>query len=529
MKKIFVFIISLFIISCSISEKDNNLSGNSGNTITIKEIIIGDTPQEICARKINSVSQEISIQESSVNLLDLFYHAKTHPVWLIEEPKLNPTDSKLVKSNRSNFEKSNPWSFITSETNKKFYKWKPEVAREVFLRNGYLYHPDPLIANIITRFVALDILVKEKSFLIQRGHLLMQVQRINESFFYKSGPYIGRAVTIEFLDRIIIDETNIPKPLHIDFTTAKDKYFFDKISPTHITEKHVIANVQYNDLVIQTLFNRNGVEVSIECEMQNAFPVRDSRKTRFKGISLLKSAMMDQVLERVPFDEPKYEVQQEDGNLRDVWMRYFYRGRLKYQYKNERMVEVNNIYDHLGKPIPPQVCVDFLVDTIDRASGSWYTSVNNRGSPIKTEGVFNSSNLRYKDENEKDQHYAIRNVSGFTQFTRDYPNWFEIINVSPRVNLGSSSFYEYLQTLKLQEGDMVFIRGSVPWDKKEEHSHSFFIYQTDPVTGMPILLAGNAGTASLRPWKIETDRTPNRAIVRIIRIKDPFLALLNKN
>src|SRR5690606_23765775 len=108
-----------------------------------------------------------------------------------------------------------------------------------------------------------------------------------------------------------------------------------------------------------------------------------------------------------------------------------------------------------------------------------------------------------EDENGDQQYYALRNVRGFTKFANDFPMWLEIIDIKDRVNFGSSGFFEHMKGLSLQEGDMVFVKGSVPWDKKEEHSHSFYIYQNDPITGIPILLAGNAGSASLRPWKIE--------------------------
>ena len=48
--------------------------------------------------------------------------------------------------------------------------------------------------------------------------------------------------------------------------------------------------------------------------------------------------------------------------------------------------------------------------------------------------------------------------------------------VDDKVKIGSDDFFTYLKTLKLQEGDMVFIRGEVPWDENKEHFHSFIIY-----------------------------------------------------
>src|SRR5690606_33649818 len=183
-----------------------------------------------------------------------------------------------------------------------------------------------------------------------------------------------------------------------------------------------------------------------------------------------------------------------------------------------RMVEENYIYGHLGHARPPQVCVDFLVDTMDIAGGSWYSGVLDRSKPTRTSGVFDSRTFRYKDENNDEKHYALRNVNGITHFAKDYNKWFYVLEPSKDfyVKIGDKSFWDYIPTLGLITGDMVFIKGSVPWDNKQ-HSHSFYIYETDPLSGMPTLLAGNAGPASLRPWAIETKRTPHRKIVMIIR------------
>src|SRR5690606_30746046 len=175
------------------------------------------------------------------------------------------------------------------------------------------------------------------------------------------------------------------------------------------------------------------------------------------------------------------------------------------------------IYGHLGHARPPQVCVDFLVDTIDIAAGTWYTNVFERKNAKRTKGSFDSRSFKYINENKDEKSYALRNVDGLTHFANDHPNFFEVITIPEQdlMQIGSKDFFKYLANLKLQIGDMVFIKGYVPWDKLQ-HSHSFYIYDTDPISGMPILLAGNAGPASLRPWVIETKRTPQRKIIMII-------------
>ena len=70
----------------------------------------------------------------------------------------------------------------------------------------------------------------------------------------------------------------------------------------------------------------------------------------------------------------------------------------------------------------------------------------------------------------------------------------------------------------LRQGDIVVIRGYAPWDMNHtEHSHSFFIFRTDPVTGAPIRLIGNAGHPELRGWDREMGRAPRRSLRHRLR------------
>ena len=74
-----------------------------------------------------------------------------------------------------------------------------------------------------------------------------------------------------------------------------------------------------------------------------------------------------------------------------------------------------------------------------------------------------------------------------------------------------------------RSGDMVIIHGFAPWDRRERHYHSFFVYETDPITGVPMVIAGNAGRPALRTWRVEARRTPEREIILRVRPKTGWL------
>jgi hypothetical protein len=73
----------------------------------------------------------------------------------------------------------------------------------------------------------------------------------------------------------------------------------------------------------------------------------------------------------------------------------------------------------------------------------------------------------------------------------------------------------------------VLIKGYAPWDKpwkpRNMHVHSFFVYESDPLTGMPLSLAGNPGQPLLQTWQFEAFRTPERSIWYRVRPKVEWL------
>ena len=101
---------------------------------------------------------------------------------------------------------------------------------------------------------------------------------------------------------------------------------------------------------------------------------------------------------------------------------------------------------------------------------------------------------------------------------------------SARVPLKHSiSLSEYLanESDRFIPGDVVLIRGYAPWDKpwrpRVMHFHSFFVYESDPITGFPSMLVGNPGRPLLQTWQFEAFRTPNRSIWYRMRPTLPWL------
>src|SRR5690606_6095004 len=174
------------------------------------------------------------------------------------------------------------------------------------------------------------------------------------------------------------------------------------------------------------------------------------------------------------------------------------------------------VFTQSGAARTPQVCIDFITETLERSSGTYYPS---RGElPKKRVGLVDFD--AWLGERR-------RSVQPFVDLAKSNPA-FDVreLKASERVPYQfRQRFFTRLEQLDdFRQGDIVIIRGYAPWDMNHtEHSHSFFIYRTDPVSGAPIRVVGNAGRPELRGWDREMSRAPRRSIRQRIRPQLPWL------
>jgi hypothetical protein len=191
--------------------------------------------------------------------------------------------------------------------------------------------------------------------------------------------------------------------------------------------------------------------------------------------------------------------------------------RTHFAYNGDRY----EVYDPDGRPLTPQVCVDYLTDTLERASGTWFRG--RRELPGREVGKLDFDRFDEVDRS------LLRQVPYFVDFARLKADMFDVYDVPPQdhyINMGNAErFYGHLvrNADRFANGDIVVIRGKTPWDRRKQHYHSFFIYESDPVTGIPLVVSGNAGKPSLRSWETEARRTPKRSIRHRLRPKTEWL------
>jgi hypothetical protein len=399
----------------------------------------------------------------------------------------------------------------------------PAIARELFLREGYLYADTVQLAIGLANAVQLEDLFDEERIWIHRGGEVFQAQRHIESgepiFRYLDGFEKGQKAAILFLDRVAVDPNQLSQPLHRDFSGLRDQLGFDAARIEHSTESQIVAQLRYGQTWVRSLLKPGEkAAMSLQCELITAddastvAAVRAHNRQLWRVVGAIRQVVGVQMLESLPFDEPKTEFGQEDGKLRQAWSWAYRFGRSHFEHNEDRY----RVFDHLGRPRVPQVCIDFITDTLERASGTWY---RNRGEPrerIRGRLDFNDFGIENR-----------RSVESFVGFTEQHPEWFKVTHLSGQERIPfkkRAAFYDYVKAHRelFRAGSIVTILGLR--DDDREHYHSFFVYEVDPITQVPIWLASNAGRPRIRVWENELGNAPKRSIKSIIQPELQWLA-----
>jgi hypothetical protein len=447
-------------------------------------------------------------------------YAKAEPVVFVRKPSVDLTSSPEAVRYRAMIEDTDsPWSRIQGLWT--LFSAKPDLGRSVLLRDGYVYAEKPALAFALVDLVSAQTLFSDERIWIQRGERQLTAERTKAgNYVFVDGPEKGQRVRLLLFDRIGTGPA--PVPLHRDFRTLRARLGFDRVKVRHLTENAIVADLRYGSVWVPTLLDSQGAHLELRCDVADpaaraniaAFRATTEQKERLLGP--LRASMIEQVEDGLPFDEPITEYGQQDGRLRREWLRAYQAGKRSYEFQDD-IYEVFNIR---GRPLVPQVCVDFLFDSLERASGTHYRA---RGE--KRERVLGRLDFGTMSDETR------RRATSFIEYAQARPESFDVhmLGEHERVEFKyGQKFADYLvrEADHFAPGDVVMIRGYTPWDKRNNlmHFHSFFVYESDPLTGQPIVLAGNPGKPLLQTWQFEAFRTPDRSIWYRVRPHTEWLA-----
>lgn len=398
----------------------------------------------------------------------------------------------------------------------------PEAVRAALLPEGYLYADDPSVASYLVEGLTLDRLFTDSELWLARGDRTMRLVRTRNrrdvGYRIAEGEGEGAPASLLLGDRVATSLEALEGPIHRDLASLAEREGFDRARIERVTENGIAADLRYGDVTVRSLLRADGAHLSIACESVEPSDVAKLASHRHlyararPALARLRDVIREQVSEGLRFDEPLQEEGQQDGMLRQEWRTAYRRGLPKYEFNG---VEYP-VYDARGRPHPPQVCIDFVIDSLERASGTWWRG---KGGPRERVvgrldfGTFGIDNQR--------------SVAGVVKFASEHPEMWSVLDVPEKDRVPferRAAFFKSLgePPLDFRIGDVVVIYGLRDDDKM--HYHSFFVTALDPTTGIPTLLAGNAGHPRELSWQQTMRSAPKRSLRHVLRPERAWLA-----
>ena len=396
-------------------------------------------------------------------------------------------------------------------------KKSPELAREVFLSEGYLYTESPELGALFVNYLALGLLFQEPELRLERGREAWALRRHEADYVYVDGPQRGARAALLLFDRVYVAGQEQSAPLHLDVRGAATQALADELRLDRLTEHGALGALRFGSVWLPTAFKRTSGALELDCQQvpgassEAIAEARSLAKRRYHVTEVLGRVVTNEVDEGLPFDEPKTEDGQQDGSLRPAWLRAYLGGSDRYTFNDDTYW----VFDSRGRPHVPQVCIDFVTDTLERASGARFRPRGEAREFVRGLLDFDAFGLDNR-----------RGVGTFVSFTRAHPEWFEFSETPLERRLPfreRTAFFRdiYERRDEYRPFDIVTIFGLRSDGKL--HYHSFFVADRDPVTGMPIAVVANAGRPRIRSWENEMQNAPQRAILAHIRPKLSWL------
>jgi hypothetical protein len=439
----------------------------------------------------------------------LLAEVKATPVVFIREPRFDGSDPVMAGFRRQ-LERSETPGRVLAKLRGRF-RQHPALLRSVLLTEGYVYATTPALGTALSEGITPSDLFREPEIVIESGAERVLARRADDGrYVVAEGPDAGKPARTLLWDRVWAAGAEPREPLHADARGLIDRLGADGLELERVTDAGIVASLRFGTERVLAVLSATGGKLEPVCltpptHAAVVAEVQGRAKRQERVLARLREVIHEQVAEDLPFDEPKTEFGQEDGRLRQEWRLAYRDGRTRYEYNGDRYA----VFDRLGRPRVPQVCIDFVFDTFERLGGSWY---GHESAPrTRRAGRVDFDTLEMENR---------RNVEEFLALAQRRPDLFEVRPVPPEERVPLARRDRFFATLferraEYRPGDVVVILGLRDDDKY--HYHSFFVMDADPVTGMPTLVGANSGRPRVRAWAVEMAPAPKRSLFARVR------------
>ena len=493
------------------TNENNTLSEdtNENPPITTPEPVLVSPPTETCEDKIAKILDlkiSSSIQRYEKMLPYVILNTNVVPLIYITNPKKSDNTKPRGISNAL----GNVPSVRKAIGNlKKKYNEDKNMLREIFLADGYFFDDRTHVAPAMSREITLRDLFDDPVIYRLRGNRL-------STLTFKNGEYMdpeGIPSTLRLGDRVSKEISSLYPPLHLDAAFIKQNTGAVRIIVEKRFENGAAITLRFpSGETRPALVRIEDNQTTIDCiggDPATLSKSLEAAKKFFERHERVVASAERLVAERPLFDEPQDEGEevQEDGELRLAW-KEAYRNRQKTFWYRE--IEYS-VFDRKGNPVPPEVCVDFIIDTWERAAGTWYTPRGTR--PARTEGEIDFYALEGLSRRYISSilDYARREESPFSRYDVPRRDWAPLENrriFARKLAKHADAF---------QEGDLLVIHGLREEDM-EEHYHTVLVLKTDPVTGIPTRIADNQGRPRISTLVQAMRAAPKRSVKYRLRL-----------
>lgn len=437
--------------------------------------------------------------------------ARSEPMVFVHEPTASSAALPVaLQDARQRLDKGPPGVRVTQVV--KRHERDPAALRALLLRDGYVYAPDPHDALALATLLHVGDLFDAPEVWLQRGAQLsrLELQRTRGARVYRhaDGPSQGQTAELLFGDRVAASRQELDKPLHRDLRALAEAEGFDRARIVHRGDDALVAELRFGATWARALLPSRGAELSLGCldgsaeELARVEEHRRDSLPRRQALGRLSRSVTELVGEALRFDRPEGEKTAErDGQLRPAWFDAYQRGAQSFAFDGHSYP----VHDPSGRAWPPEVCVDFVLDSFERASGTWFTP---RGEPP----------ARVVGKVDFDA-YGIKNrraVLAFEKFAASQPELFDVRRFRDQERIAfehRSRFFQFLvdNADDFRPGDVLAIHGL----KRDGliHQHAILLERTDPVSGFPYGLADQMKRPRRRTWEGIMAEAPRRSLL----------------
>ncbi len=448
--------------------------------------------------------------------------ARGEPMVFVREPKATPDEAlePAWLASRERFEKTKPGRRVHDLV--KRHRREPEALRALVLREGYLYTPEPLDALALVTQLSLADLFQEPSIWLHRGTQVFRLERFEKrrevGYRYAEGSLEGQNAELLFGDRVALSKDELASPLHRDLRELAERDGFERARILRRSEDALFAELRYGTRWVKAWISSKDARLELDCieeERQARESVRawkEANAPRLRALAAIREAISALVAERLRFDRPQGEEGPDrDGQLRPFWYSAYLRGQRSFEFDDK----IYSVFDSEGRAWPPEVCVDFVLDSFERASGSWYRGV---AAPGRTKGRLDFNEMGIANR---------RGVIAFGLFAENATELFETRRFEDEERILFRDREKYFAFLtehadEIRPGDVVAIRG-----RKRDgriHQHAILVEYVDPITAMPCGLADQMKRPRRRTWEGIMAEAPLRSLYYRVRPREGIFA-----